>query len=228
MSVLLLAALFAVLITDKAIAQDATPAAGVLGTPEATNDCGDPNATPTVPADAATVYTIDGENSEARWKAKQELVGIGANEAVGKTNAIIGDIAFGDDGLPLACSRFDVDLRTIDSGEPLRDNTLHTQAIESDTFPLATFILTKVEGLDQAPADGQEVSARLIGNLTVHNVTKLVAWDAKLKIDGDTLTGNATTNVKMNDYNIEKPTVGPVLSIEDTVVLEIDVTANKA
>jgi polyisoprenoid-binding protein YceI len=228
MSVVLLAALFGVMITDKAMAQESTPSAGVLGTPEATSDCPAPDATPAAAPEGATVFSIDGENSEARWKAKQELVGIGANEAVGKTNAIIGQVAFGVDGLPLACSRFDVDLRTIDSGEPLRDNTLRTQAIESDTFPLATFILTKVEGLDQPPADGQEVSARLIGTLTLHDVTKLVAWDATFKLDGDTLTGSATTNFNMDDYNIEKPTVGPVLSIEDTVVLEVDVTANRA
>ena len=227
-SVLVLAALFSVSITSRAMAQDSTPAAGVLGTPEPTSECPAPDATPAPATDAATVFTIDSENSEARWKAQQELVGIGANEAVGKTKAFIGQIMLGEDGLPFACSRFDVDLRTIDSGEPLRDNTLQTSTLETDQFPLATFILTSVEGLDQLPADGEEATVRLIGTLSFHDVTKLVAWDANFKIDGDTLSGNATTNFKMTDYNIEPPTVGPVLSIDETVALEIDVTAKKA
>jgi polyisoprenoid-binding protein YceI len=227
-SVLMLAALFSVAIASRAMAQEATPSAGVLGTPEASNECPAPDATPEPAPEGATVFAIDSENSEARWKAQQELVGIGANEAVGKTNAFIGNIAFDEDGLPLACSRFDVDLRTIDSGEPLRDNTLQTSTLETEQFPLATFILTDVEGLDQPPADGEEATARLIGTLSFHDVTKLVAWDANFKIDGDTLTGSATTNFKMSDYNIEPPTVGPVLSIDETVALEIDVTATKA
>jgi hypothetical protein len=59
-------------------------------------------------------------------------------------------------------------------------------------------------------------------------VTKQVAWDAKITESGDNLTGNATTKVKMSDFDITPPTQGPVLSIDDTVTLEIDVSANKA
>jgi polyisoprenoid-binding protein YceI len=227
-AVVVLAALFGVTISSRAMAQEATPAAGVIGTPDGTNECGAPDATPAAAPDGATVYQIDGEKSEARYKAEQKLVGIGANEAVGKTKAIIGQILFDDNGMPIACSRFDIDLRTLESGEPLRDNNLHNIGIESDKFPLATFIETSVEGLDQPLTDGQEASVRLVGTLTVHNVTKVVAWDAKLKEDGDTLTGSATTKVKMSDFDISPPTQGPVLSIDDTITLEIDVSANKA
>src|SRR5688572_14322230 len=107
-SVLMLAALFSAMIADKAMAEDATPSAGVIGTPEATTECGDPNGTPAAAPEGATVFTINSDESEARWKAQQELAGIGANEAVGRTHAFIGQIAFAEDGLPLACSRFDV------------------------------------------------------------------------------------------------------------------------
>jgi polyisoprenoid-binding protein YceI len=227
-AIVALAAIFGVTITSTAMAQEASPTPGVLGTPEATNECGAPDATPAATPSAATTYQIDGENSEARYKAEQELAGIGTNEAVGKTNAIVGQILFDDNGMPVACSRFDIDLRTLDSGEPLRDNNLHSIGIESDKFPLATFIVTSVEGLNQPPAEGQEASVRLVGTLTVHNVTKLVSWDAKLKEDVDTLTGSATTKVKMSDFDITPPKQGPVLAIDDTVTLEIDVSAKKA
>jgi polyisoprenoid-binding protein YceI len=227
-TVVVLAALFGVTISSRAMAQEATPAAGVIGTPDATNECGSPDATPTAAPAGATVFQIDGDNSEARYKAEQQLAGIGANEAVGKTKAIIGQILFDDSGMPVACSRFDIDLRTLESGEPLRDNNLHNIGIESDKFPLATFIVTSVEGLNQPLTDGQEANVRLVGTLTVHNVTKLVAWDGKLKEDGDTLTGSATTKVKMSDFDIDPPTQGPVLSIDDTIMLEIDVSASKA
>jgi polyisoprenoid-binding protein YceI len=130
--------------------------------------------------------------------------------------------------MPLACSRFDVDLRTLTSDESRRDNFLYTNTLETQTYPLATFILSSVEGLDEPLADGEETQVKLIGNLTVHGQTKLIAWDAKIKMDGDTLTGTASTTFNMADFNITPPKVGPVMSIDETVKLEVDITAQKA
>jgi hypothetical protein len=67
--------------------------------------------------DAATLYTIVPEESTARYRAQEELANIGANEAVGETQAIAGQIAFDENGMPVPCSRFDVDLRTLKSDE---------------------------------------------------------------------------------------------------------------
>src|SRR5438093_11381816 len=65
-AIIALAAIFGATITSTAMAQEASPTPGVLGTPEPTNECGAPNATPAATPSAATVFQIDGENSEAR------------------------------------------------------------------------------------------------------------------------------------------------------------------
>jgi polyisoprenoid-binding protein YceI len=221
-------ALLGVSFMTKAGAEDTTPTPGVIGTPEATNECGTADSTVTPTVTPAAIFQIASDQSEARYKAEEELANKGANEAVGKTNAFIGQILFDDQGMPLACSRFDVDLRTLTSDESRRDNFLYTNTLETQTYPLATFILTSVEGLDKPLADGEETQVKLIGNLTVHGQTKLIAWDAKIKMDGDTLTGTASTSFNMADFNITSPKVGPVISIDDTIKLEIDMTAKKA
>jgi polyisoprenoid-binding protein YceI len=221
-------ALLGVSFWSKASADDTTPTPGVIGTPAATNECGTADATVTPSVTPAAVFQIASEDSEARYVAEEELANKGANTAVGKTNAFIGQILLDDQGRPLACSRFDVDLRTLVSDESRRDNFLYSNTLETQTYPLATFIMTGVQGLDKPLADGDETQVQLVGNLTVHGQTKLVVWDAKVKMDGDTLTGTASTSFNMADFNITPPKVGPVMSIDETVKLEVDITAKKA
>jgi polyisoprenoid-binding protein YceI len=202
-------------------AQEATPSPtpGVLATPAANLDCS--TVSPT------TAYAIDSQNSAVRYRAQEELAGTGANEAVGETNAFIGNIYVDGSGLPLACSRFDVDLRTLKSDESRRDNWLYNNTLETGTYPLATFILTSVEGLDQ-PLGNDNVTFTLIGDLTIHGVTKTVSWEATAKLDGDTITGSAYTTFNMDDFNIQQPIVGPVISVDKNVKLEANITAKVA
>ena len=141
---------------------------------------------------------------------------------------MIGQIAFDDNGMPVPCSRFDIDLRTLKSDSARRDNFLYKNTLQTETYPLATFVLRGVEGLDQPLAEGQETPLVLIGDLTLRDTTKLVAWDATVKRDGDQLTGSAATEFEMPDFAIEPPQVPVVLSLDETLRLEIDLTATKS
>jgi polyisoprenoid-binding protein YceI len=141
---------------------------------------------------------------------------------------LIGRVLFDAAGLPLACSRFDVDLRTLASDEPRRDNYLYGNTLETEQYLLATFVLTGVEDLDGPLADGEETTFTLVGELTMHCVTNLVTWDVTATLDGDTLSGSAVTRFNMPEYNIEEPVVGPVLSVNETIQLEVDITATRA
>lgn len=178
--------------------------------------------------EAAEVYSVVPEESEARYRVQEELAEVGETEAVGKTQAIIGQIAFDAEGLPLACSRFDVDLRTLQSDQARRDNYLYNNTLEAEKYPLATFVLRDVEGLDAPLADGEETTVTLIGDLTLKDVTKLVAWEATVTRDGDTLSGTAATEFAMPEFSIEPPSVPVVLSLDETIRLEFDITARPA
>ena len=62
----------------------------------------------------------------------------------------------------------------------------------------------------------------------MHGVTKQERWEARATLRGDTIAASTNTTFDMADYDIEPPTVGPVLSIDETIVLEIDLVANRA
>lgn len=176
----------------------------------------------------AVTYVIQSEESKASYTVEEELAGQGDIEAVGETNAVIGEIVFDADGNPLAGSRIDIDLRTLVSPETRRDNYLRTNSLESDTYPLATFVVTGVENWAGPLEEGQTSEFQLVGNLTVHGVTREVVWESTATRDEDVISGTATVSVEMGDFEIEKPSVGIVLSLDETVKLDLSITAASA
>jgi polyisoprenoid-binding protein YceI len=224
---------------NVANAQDATPGAeveiGVLDTDPVFIACDEnvtapegSNATAIPATSPAMTFSIDATQSLARYRAMEELANQGANEAVGETNSIVGQIYFDAEGSPLVCSRFDVDMRTLVSDESRRDNYLRGNTLQTDTYPVATFVVTSIEGLEGALVDGEETSFYLVGNLTMHGVTNQVRWAVTATLSGDSLSGDGSTTFDMADYNITEPTVGPVLSVDETITLEIELVATKA
>lgn len=228
--VLVAGPLSTVLLVGGAVAQDSTPTttpAGVVGDAIATDSCNlaDYAATPT---GTTALYSIVSDQSVAQYEVEEEFVGRGANTAVGTTSAIIGQIGVDANGAPLTCSRFDVDLRTLVSDNSMRDNKLYDETLETGTYPLATFILTSVEGLDGGLVDGQESTVTLLGNLTLHGVTKLVAWSGTVKLDGETLNGTAAMDLNIADFGMVEPSSNQVLSIDDTIKLSVTIVAQKS
>lgn len=222
MTGLALAGATVTLLPGAAAAQTPT-AFGVLDTEPVSIDC---SAIETDPAllGAASIYIVDPAQSEARYIAEEELANVGANTAVGSTNTIQGAFLFDADGNPIPCSTIYVDVRTFESDSSRRDNFLRGNTLQSDQYPLAEFVVTEVQDF-ALPADGEETTFTLVGNFTLHGVTKTVAWEATASRTGNTLTGSAKTEFDMADFDIEKPIVGSVLSIEDIIQLEIDLVA---
>jgi hypothetical protein len=57
----------------------------------------------------------------------------------------------------------------------------------------------------------------------VHGITHSVTWDVTATVvDGRELTGTALTSFTFADFSLQQPRVPTVLSIEDTIKLELD------
>jgi len=207
-------------LAPRAAAQDVTPTPGVLEGPPAQLAC-------TAVEGVADIYAIASEESEARYRVQEELASIGAIEAIGATKAIVGNLYLGAEGQARACSRFDLDLRTLRSDDARRDNYLYSNTLETGSYPLATFVLSEVQGLD-GPLTEEGKTFRLIGDLTLHGVTKLVVWEVTASRKGDTLVGKAATVFEMPQFAITPPKVGPVVSLDETVKLEVDLVLKPA
>ena len=92
---------------------------------------------------------------------------------------------------------------------------------------MATFVPTGVQGLPTPlPKSGQAVF-QLMGDLTVHGVTKPVTWQVTAQFEDASVSGTATTGVNITDFGMTPPKLGPVLSIEDALNLELAFTANR-
>lgn len=170
------------------------------------------------------------EKSQARYRVREQLVGLSLpDDAVGTTNSFTGTIVGKTDGtIVSSASQFVVDLRTLRSDQSQRDNFIQRTPLQTNQYPYATFVPTSVVGLSTSlPSLGQGVSNsfKLIGDLTLRNVTKQVTWDATCKVPSDLAEGTcqATTNFTFGYFNLNQPQVGRVLSIVDNIILEVDV-----
>jgi polyisoprenoid-binding protein YceI len=185
---------------------------------------------PAVAAQDNVLLTIIPDLSEARYRAQEQLFGRPLpSEAVGRTRAISGELALGADGLFLAgASRVVVDLRTLRSDESRRDAYIQLNTLETSKFPTAELVPQQALGLPlPLPTDGQ-VSFQIVGDLTVHGVTRSTVWDVVANLSEPEVAGLAVTRVRMTDFGMTPPRAGPVVSIEDELAIELEFVAARA
>lgn len=160
------------------------------------------------------------------YRVQEELAGIGAKTAVGRTPDVSGSITIAGTTIPKA--DFTADLSTLQSDESGRDGTIHNQAIETTKFPTATFKLTEPIELEKIPAQGTKVSVDTTGTLTLHGVTKDVTIPLEAERNGDTIAVTGQLDIPFADYGIQKPTSFKVLSIDDHGILEVQLFFTKS
>lgn len=210
--------LAAALIAGCGGARQDTPAAAPQAAP-AQGNAAKPGATGT--------YAVAGAESNAQYTVKekfanQELTG----SAVGKTSAITGELVLENGAIKP--SKVTVDVKSLVSDKPKRDQELQKRGLESAKYATAEFSIIGVEGAAPVFTEGQEVAFKLKGALTLHGVEKQVVWDAKGKLEGDTLKLNATIHFVMADFRIEPPNVLGLLTVDENVQLDVSLVAKKS
>jgi polyisoprenoid-binding protein YceI len=107
------------------------------------------------------------------------------------------------------------DISQFQSDSSRRDNALRNRFIETARYPNVTFTAQSIEGLPTAYQDGEEISLKISGDLTIRDVTKPVTFDAKVKLQGDTLSGEAVTTILMSEFGFGPISIAGVLNTED-------------
>jgi polyisoprenoid-binding protein YceI len=90
---------------------------------------------------------------------------------------------------------------------------------------MATFAPREAQGLPSPLPTSGQVTFQLLGDLTVHGVTRPVSWQVTAQFADTSVSGDATTTVNITDFGMTPPRAGPVLSIEDGLTLELAFTA---
>ena len=189
-----------------------------------------PTEAPTEPPTAeamssgAAVFTL-GEGTIARYRVEEELANTGFFVAVGETRDVAGSIAFAADGGVVAeASRIVVQAATLTTDSGRRDGYVRNRTLETDTYPEVVFVPTSIDGLPDSIADASDhAHVHITGDLTVKDQTREITWDGDIDFPGDgTAIGSVAVEFTFDDFGMNKPSVAIVLSVDDTIRLELD------
>lgn len=178
-----------------------------------------------VPAESKASYLVD----EEFFAGALDKLGIAAGlaDVVGSTQEIEGQITLNLDNLgeALGENTFTVKMNTLQTNRDDRDKWIRENGPRFNDYPLATFTATSIEGAPASYNDGDEVSFKLAGDLTIRDVTQPATFDVTATLAGDTLTGVATTRTQMSSFGIEPPNFANTLTVADEFGIEVQFTA---
>jgi polyisoprenoid-binding protein YceI len=161
----------------------------------------------------------------ARYKVQEQLAGVNfPSQAVGTTQAVTGTIVVNPDGSLAPDSKISVDLAKLESDQSMRDGYVRGRVLETDKFPTLQFVPKRAVGLTVPFPSGMGAQAgfQLIGDMTVHGVTKEVTWNVVATFANDAVNGRATLTTDFATFGMTKPSLARLLSVDDKIELEIE------
>ncbi len=160
----------------------------------------------------------DYTSSWAGYRVGEELSGIGATDAVGRTPAVSGTLEIA--GTTVAAAVVEVDLTTVVSDRPQRDGLVR-RSLDTQQFPSARFELTEPVAFESLPAAGESVTATVVGAFEIHGASRPVEISLEATwIEGVVIVGG-TFEIRFEDYGIVPPRAPVVLSVEDIGTIEL-------
>lgn len=160
----------------------------------------------------------DATSSFAGFRIEEELATVGATTAVGRTPAVGGSFVLS--GAVITETIIEADMTEIVTNASRRDQAVQ-RALDTATFPKATFTLTSPIDLGTIPAENEPVSATALGDLTIKDATQPVEILLEAQLVGDLIVVVGAVEITFADWSIEVPTAPIVASVEDHGILEL-------
>lgn len=178
----------------------------------------DPAPTEPPATSGAMIYKIVPGESQLQYEVGEVFLNENNRFAVahGVTPQVQGEIMV-DSTAPQNSSlgTITADISQFKSDSGRRDNAIRTRFLESQRFPTVTFVSTQIEGLPASYEPGQEIPLKISGDLTIREVTKPVNFEAVVRLDGNQLSGVATTTILMSDFGFGPISIAGILKTED-------------
>jgi polyisoprenoid-binding protein YceI len=152
----------------------------------------------------------------------------------GTLGAVTGKVELDDKDVTKSSIEASIDVKGIDTKNQKRDDHLRSKEFfEVEKFPTFSFKSTKIE---KGAAEGK---LKIMGDLTMHGVTKPVTLDAELSAEvpnpftkTPTRAVSATTQVSRKDFGLtwQVPMAnnGVVVSDEVKISLDVEITKKEA
>ncbi len=169
-------------------------------------------------------FVLSPTGNAARYRVRERLVGHDLpTDAIGETKSLTGAIAFDSSGKVIRQgSKFVVDAGTFVSDKDRRDGFVRGRLLEAEQYPSIVLIPTDIRGVALPLPTSGTLPIEMTGDLTVHGVTRPTTWKGSAKFQDGRITGSAATAFTFNDIQMEQPRVPVLLSVADTIRLEID------
>ncbi len=180
-------------------------------------------------------YVIVPEGSRASYIVDEEFFGgaldrlgiePGLVDTIGATQEVAGEMQLDFSNLPapVVFSQFTVNLQSLTSDQSRRDKRIRETSLESNIYPLAEFTITSLDNTPAVFNEGEEVTFKANGDITIRDITQPTTFDVTAKLEGDTITGVTTANLKMTDFGFNPPSFANMFSVEDAFVVEVEFT----
>ncbi len=171
-----------------------------------------------------------GNEITANYRVTEQLARLPSPiQAVGYTNSITGGIYIDSLGNPDSNSILNIDLSSLKSDESNRDNYLKRNSLETDKFPEAVFEIKDIIGLDTESlmnTGKNDFEMQLVGDLTIHGVTKTKTWNITASSESGKLKGKGSVSFPFSDFDMKIPQLFFIISVEDKITLELDFDIN--
>jgi len=173
----------------------------------------------TAPA-ATTEWQIDPAHSSAQFAVKHLTI----STVRGAFTSVKGNVEFDDKDITKSTVDVTIDINSVDTRVEARDKDLRSDHFfDVEHYPTMTFKSTRIEQV--APG-----KLKVIGNLTIHGVTKEVALD----VDGPTspikdpwgnqrMGINATTKISRKDFGIGANYGSAMIGEEISITIDSEV-----
>lgn len=185
---------------------------------------------PTLASDLR-LFRVISQNSTASYEASFQAAGQALPGSVmGITGDVSGIFTLPPDTQPgIQSLNIIIDLRSLDSGSPERDQHVQNDTLETSKYPYAIFSVTSPQVLPGSYIEGQTINFKLKGDLQMHGVTRSEVFDLQGKLVDKTITGSASTLIHLPDFKMKPPQTTSVVTItvSNAVTLTINFTAQQ-
>ena len=183
-------------------------------------------------------FAIVSDQSTARYLVAETFLdgapdrfGIPAGLAttIGETQTVAGSLTLdmGQNPIVLEAAEFTVDISSLRSDQSMRDNTLRDRWLESNTYPIATFVASGMENFPADYVEGSEVTFQLVGDITIREITQPVTWDVTATLTDGVISGTAVAPLTMTDFGFDPPNFANLFTIEPDFEVEVEFTAEE-
>lgn len=160
----------------------------------------------------------DATSSFVGFRIQEVLAGVGAATAVGRTGEVQGEVTIV--GTSVTETVIVADLTKIVTNASRRNRAVQS-ALNTASFPTATFTLTSPIEIGGVPGEGEILSSTMSGTLELNGVTRAIDIPFEAQLVGELIVLVGSADIVFSEWGIQIPQAQTVVSVEDNGILEI-------